>query len=76
MRTFYQYRYFFLLETRNQTVMAAEIPSATTIEAQIPSILKKTGRISTAAAWNTRQRINEIRAEVNPSFSAVKKDEP
>ena len=30
----------------------------------------------TAAHWNTSVRRKEIRAEVSPSFSAVKKEEP
>lgn len=47
-----------------------------TTENQIPSIPKIMGKISTAATWNSRLLKNEIRAEVSPSFNAVKKDDP
>ena len=58
------------------TVTMTETTSATTIEYQIPSICKNTGRISTAAIWNTSVRRNEIAAEISPLLSAVKNDEP
>lgn len=42
----------------------------------MPSIPRNTGKIKTAAIWHTSVRKNEINAEINPLFSAVKKDEP
>ena len=56
--------------------MKAAANSATTMESQIPSISRKTGEIKTAATWNSNVRKKEINADVNPSFNAVKNDEP
>ena len=50
--------------------------SAATIENQMPSSPQSCGKISSAATWNTSVRKKEISAEVRPSPSAVKKDEP
>ena len=50
--------------------------SAETIENQIPFSPHKIGKIKTAEIWNTKVRRKEIRAEVSPSFKAVKKEEP
>ena len=50
--------------------------SDTTVEAQMPSSSQTMGRSVTARHWNTSVRRKEIRAEVSPSFRAVKKDEP
>ena len=50
--------------------------SATTIEAQIPSVSQKIGKMSTARISKTNVRKKEIVAEVMPSLSAVKNEEP
>ena len=50
--------------------------SAATIDSQIPLSSQMRGKRSTAAIWNTSVRKNEISAEVSPSPSAVKNDEP
>ena len=50
--------------------------SAATIDSQIPSSFQMSGKRSTAAIWNTSVRKNEMSAEVSPSPSAVKNDEP
>ena len=50
--------------------------STTTIDAQIPSSSQIIGRIITAAIWKTSVLKNEIIADVRPSLSAVKNDEP
>ena len=60
----------------NRRATAAATSSAATMEIQIPSIPQISGKISTAAAWNTRVRRKEMRAEIRPLFSAVKKPEP
>ena len=49
---------------------------ATTTDSQMPSSLNISGRMRMAATSKTRLRKNEISAEVTPSLSAVKKDEP
>ena len=49
--------------------------SAATIENQMPSRLKKTGRINTRDSWYTSVLIKEIAAETGPLLSAVKKDD-
>lgn len=49
--------------------------SAKRIDAQIPSIAKKTGRIKTALIWNTSVRKKEISADKRPLFNAVKNEE-
>ena len=46
------------------------------IESQIPSIPQISGRTSTAITWNYIARRKEIRADVSPSFRAVKKADP
>ena len=66
----------FPLPTRNSAVTATARASAATVESQMPSRPQSNGRISTARHWNTSVRRKEIRAEVNPSFRAVKKEEP
>ena len=50
--------------------------SAATLDSQIPSSSQMSGKMSTAAIWNTSVRKNEMSAEVSPSPSAVKNDEP
>ena len=40
-----------------------------------PSTPQIMGRMSTAATWKTSVRAKEMRAEVSPSFRAVKKEE-
>ena len=50
--------------------------SAAAVESQTPSRPQTRGRSSTARHSNTSVRRKEIRAEVNPSFRAVKKEEP
>lgn len=50
--------------------------SAATMDSQIPSKPQSRGRIITIEHWNTRVRRRDIREEVKPSLSAVKKDEP
>ena len=50
--------------------------SAATMDSQIPSSFQMSGKRSTAAIWNTSVRKNEMIAEVSPSPSAVKNDEP
>ena len=42
----------------------------------MPSSCQISGSSSTAATWNTSVRKNDISAEVSPSFSAVKNEEP
>lgn len=50
--------------------------SAKRTDDQIPSIVKKMGRIRTALTWNTRVRKKEISADNSPLFKAVKNEEP
>lgn len=57
-------------------MITTAITSAETMESQIPVSPQKTGKIKTAEIWNTKVRRKEISAEVNPSFNAVKKEEP
>ena len=57
-------------------VTRTDITSAATIESQIPSSFQMSGKISTAAIWNTSVRRKEMSADVRPSPSAVKNDEP
>ena len=57
-------------------VNRTDITSAATIESQIPSSFQMSGKISTAAIWNTSVRRKEMSADVRPSPSAVKNDEP
>lgn len=54
----------------------AAINSAATMENHIPLISQMSGKISTAAIWNTSVRKNEINAETRPLLRAVKKEEP
>lgn len=72
----YQYPYFFLFTIRNNTVIITAIISAATIENHIPSIPQNKGNIKTAAIWNKSERRNDMSADVRPSLSAVKNDEP
>lgn len=60
----------------NASVTAAAASSAATIDTQIPSMSKISGRRITAATCSTKVLKKEISAEVRPSLSAVKKDEP
>ena len=62
--------------TKNTTVRIADIPSATTIDDQIPSTPKKTGSNKTELIWKKRVLIKDIVAELIPSFNAVKNEEP
>ena len=57
-------------------VTTTAINSATTTESQIPSIFHIKGIINTAAVWNKSVLKKDISAEVRPSLSAVKKEEP
>ena len=50
--------------------------SATTMEIHIPSSLNNSGRHSTAITWKTSVLRKAINAETNPSFKAVKNDDP
>ena len=61
---------------RKQTVTTTAATSANTMESQIPVSCQISGMIKTNATWNTSVRKNEISADVSPSFSAVKKEEP
>ena len=61
---------------RNSAVTATDMTSAATIDSQMPSSSQISGKMSTAATWNTSVRKNEMSAEVIPSPSAVKNDEP
>ena len=61
---------------RNSAVTRTDMTSAATIDSQIPSSSQMSGKMSTAAIWNTSVRKNEMSAEVSPSPSAVKNDEP
>ena len=72
----YQYLYLFRFVIRKNIVTVTAITSAAIIEYQMPSIPQINGRIITAALSNNSVRRNEISAEVNPSFSAVKNAEP
>ncbi len=49
-------------------MIATAITSANTMESQMPSTPRNTGKIRTEAIWNTKVRRNEISAEVRPSF--------
>ena len=60
---------------RKNTPTATAMASATTIDHQMPSIPHTRGSSMTAAIWNTSVRKKEMMADVNPSFSAVKKPE-
>ena len=60
----------------NSPVTKAAINSAAIREYHIPSMPQIIGNSKTAEIWKTRVRKNEIKAEVRPSFSAVKNDEP
>ena len=42
----------------------------------MPSTFQNNGKISTAATWNISVLKKDIEADVKPSFSAVKKEEP
>lgn len=71
-----QYPYFLRFAIRKTEVTIIDIISAPTMDSQIPSISQKIGNKITAAIWKTRVRINDITADVKPSFNAVKKEEP
>ena len=58
------------------SVTITAIISAATIEIQIPSILQIRGNKRTAAIWKTSVLKNDIKADVKPSLSAVKNEEP
>ena len=62
--------------TKKQIVVQTDIISENTIANQIPSIFQIRGKTITATTWNTKQRKNEINAEIKPLFKAVKKDDP
>ena len=49
--------------------------SAQATEIHIPFIPHIAGRIRIIATWNTNVLKNDIRADTNPLFSAVKKDD-
>ena len=49
--------------------------SANATDIQTPSSLKNTGRISTAAIWNTSVLRNDTAAEIAPLLSAVKNED-
>ena len=70
------YLYFFLFPTRKAAVTPVARSSATVMESQIPSVLRKIGRTNTAATWNTRVRRKDMAADTPPFPRAVKKDEP
>lgn len=58
------------------TVNTTAVNSATTIASHMPSISRNIGSNRTAPPWNIIVRRKEIRADVRPSFRAVKKPEP
>ena len=62
--------------TQKKTVSSAATTSVATVENHTPSMPQTSGNVSTAATSNTTVRRNEIAAEVTPSLSAVKNDEP
>ena len=70
------YPYFLSKRTINITVIKAERNSATIIETHIPSTPMISGRMNTAAIWNTSVRQIAIIAEMIPLFKAVKNDDP
>ena len=45
------------------------------MDSQMPSTSQNSGKISTAADWNTNVLKNDIEAETSPLFSAVKNAE-
>ena len=57
-------------------VTATASTSATTSDSHIPLVSHIRGSINIAASWNTNVLKKDMTAEVTPSFSAVKKDEP
>lgn len=67
--------YFFFFAARNISEITNAQTSANATDIQIPSKSKNTGRISTAASWNTSVLRNETAADIAPLFSAVKNDE-
>lgn len=57
-------------------VSTIEPASAAVTANHIPLIPKNCGRVSIAITWKTKVLINEIRAEIAPLLSAVKKLDP
>ena len=70
------YPYFCLSRSINVNVITIARNSATTIDDHIPSTPKMSGKIKTHTNWNTKQRQNEMIADINPLFNPVKKDDP
>jgi hypothetical protein len=63
------------LATKKTKAVSIAMSSAKVTEIQIPSKPQIMGRNKTAATWKTKVRKKDINAEVNPSLSAVKKEE-
>ena len=59
----------------NAADTASEQSSAVPIASHMPSLPISSGRISSAASWNTSVRKNEIAADTGPLLSAVKNDD-